>query len=271
MRVHLHNDCEAGRFADLLLEVGNGTLRPESDDGEVRLPVGFGNLVTTGEELMNKVYPNLSHHYKDTKWLCKRAILAPKNDIVAALNNSLLNKLPGKETIFKSVESVVEPHSAVQFPTEFMNSLQPPGLPPHNLILKVAAPIMLLRNLDPLRLCNGTGLTVKYILPHVLEATILTGPSTNEDIPRTPLIPVEMTFEFKRLQLPVNLSFAITINKSQGQSLGVVGLSLESPCFSDGQLYVGSSRVGSARNLFIFVNNGKNRNIVYPLALHQSI
>ena len=71
MRVHLHDDSGAGRFADLLLEVGSGTLTPESDDGEVRLPIGFGNLVTTGEELMNKVYPNLSHHYKDTKWLCK--------------------------------------------------------------------------------------------------------------------------------------------------------------------------------------------------------
>ena len=71
-------------------------MTPESDDGEVSLPVGFGNLVTTGEELMNKVFP-LSHHYKDTKWLCKRAILSPKNDIVEAINNSLLNKLPGNE------------------------------------------------------------------------------------------------------------------------------------------------------------------------------
>ena len=99
-----------------------------------------------------------------------------------AINNSLLNKLPGKETIFKSVDSIVDPNSAVQYPTEFLNSLQPPGLPPRKLILKVGAPIMLLRNLDPPKLCNGTRLTVKYILPHVLEATILTGPCTNEDI-----------------------------------------------------------------------------------------
>ena len=107
-------------------------------------------------------------------------------------------------------------------------------------------------------------------MPHVLEATILTGPGTNEDIfiPRIPLMLVDVPFEFKRMQFPVRLSFAITINKSQGQSLGVVGLYLESPCFSHGQLYIGSSRVGSARNLYIFVNNGKTRNIVYPLALH---
>ena len=43
-----------------------------------------------------------------------------------------------------------------------------------------------------------------------------------------------------------------------------MGLYLESPCFSHGQLYVGSSRVGSARNVFIVVNNGKTRNIVFP-------
>ena len=88
----------------------------------------------------------------------------PKNDIVEAINNSLLNKLPGNETIFKSVDSVIDTNSAVQYPTEFLNSLQPLGLPPHNLILKVGAPIILLRNLDPPRLCNGTRLTVKYIM-----------------------------------------------------------------------------------------------------------
>ena len=57
---------------------------------------------------------------------------------------------------------------------------------------------MLLSNLDPPKLCNGTCLTVKYILPHVLEATILTGLGTNEDIfiPRIPLIPVDMPSEF---------------------------------------------------------------------------
>ena len=137
---------------------------------------------------MNKVYPNLSHHYKDTKCLYKEIFWPRRMTFLEAINNSSLNKLPGKETIFKSVDSVVDPNSAVQYPTEFLNSLQPPGLPPHNLILKVGTTIMLLRNLDPPRLCNGTRLTVKYILLHVLEATILTGPGTSEDIfiPRIP-------------------------------------------------------------------------------------
>ena len=85
--------------------------------------------------------------------------------------------------------------------------------------------------------------------PHVIEATILTGCDKGEDafIPRIPLIPSNVPFEFKRLQFPVRLSFAMSINKSQGQTLAVAGLHLVEPCLSHGQLYVGCSRVGSSK------------------------
>jgi hypothetical protein len=47
--------------------------------------------------------------------------------------------------------------------------------------------------------------------------------------------------DFKRLQYPVRLSFAMSINRAQGQSLSVAGVNLESSCFSHGQLYVACS------------------------------
>ncbi|CAG9839206.1 unnamed protein product [Diabrotica balteata] len=46
-------------------------------------------------------------------------------------------------------------------------------------------------------------------------------------IPRIPMIPTDMPFEFKRLQFPIRLAFAMTINKSQGQSFKVCSLNLE--------------------------------------------
>ena len=97
------------------------------------------------------------------------------------------------------------------------------------------------------------------------------GTAAGEDvfIPRIPLVPSDsnMPFDFKRLQFPVRLGFTMSINKAQGQSLCVVGINLEEPCFSHGQLYVACSRVGTPDGLFIYVPDGKTKNVVYPQAL----
>ena len=72
----------------------------------------------------------------------------------------------------------------------------------------------------------------KQLLPHVIEDTILTGVGKeNVCIPRIPIIPSDLPFEFKILQFPIKLSYAMTINKTQGQSLRITGLELMSPCF----------------------------------------
>ena len=65
------------------------------------------------------------------------------------------------------------------------------------------------------------------------------------------MIPTDLPFQFKRLQFPIRLAFAITINKAQGQSLEKCGIDFNSDCFSYGQLYVPCSRVGKPDNLFI--------------------
>ena len=70
-------------------------------------------------------------------------------------------------------------------------------------------------------------------------------------IPRISLRPKEkeFPFEWSRRQFPVRVCFAMTINKSQGQTLQRVGVWLSQPCFGHGQLYVALSRVGSPANI----------------------
>jgi PIF1 helicase. len=56
-------------------------------------------------------------------------------------------------------------------------------------------------------------------LDNVIEATILKGKYKREDmlIPRIPNVLTDVPFQIKRLQFPVRLAFAMTLNKSQGQ------------------------------------------------------
>ena len=73
-------------------------------------------------------------------------------------------------------------------------------------------------------------------MKNLIEATIIIGKFKGKDvlIPRIPLMPTNFPFEFKRVQFPVSFAFAMSINKSQGQSLEVCRINLELQCFSHG-------------------------------------
>ncbi len=268
MRVYLEGDATVGELTSMLLSIGNGELTAD-ESGLVTIPPGCGELVNGVEAHSRKVFPNLTVNYKNHKWLCERAILAQRNDMASKINEKLLMQLPGKEQLLKSIDKVVDMSDSVQYPTEILNSSDLPGMPPHNLRLKVGCPVMLLRNLDAPDLCNGTRLIVKQTLPHVLEATVLTGQAQGKDIfiPRIQLIPSDLPLQFKRLQFPLKVCFAMSISKSQGRSLKVVGLDLQTPCFSHRHLYVGCSRVGRPSSLCINAPERKIKNVVYQRAL----
>lgn len=269
MRVQLQRDESAARFAKQLLDLGNGRIPVDETTKYISLPDNFCTFTQTIQELIDCVFPNIGRNHRNQQWLSERALLAPKNNDVNEINATIQNHIRGNTKTYKSIDCVTDENDAVNYPVEFLNSLDLPGLPPHDLTLKIGVPIILLRNIDPPRLCNGTRLVVKKLMNNIIEATILTSRFRGEDVllPRIPMIPSDMPFDFKRLQFPVRLAFAMTINKAQGQSLQVCGLNLQNPCFSHGQLYVACSRVGKPADLFVYAPNGQTKNIVYPRAL----
>ena len=156
---------------------------------------------------------------------------------------------------------------------EFLNSLNSFGLPLAHLELKLGCPIILLRNLDHKHgLCNGSRATVVQMSNCVLQVRLLGGNHDGENvfIPRITLSPpihgLDFTIHLKQRQFPVQLAFAMTINRSQGQSVAHVGVDLRMPAFAHGQLYVAFSRVTTSDRIKILLpsdSSSHTTNVVY--------
>ena len=269
-------------FAEWILKVGDGKLA-EPNDGETEIEIPNEFLITEFdnplEAIVNSTYPSLLHNFKDPQFLKERAILAPTLDIVQKINEYMLSLIPGEEKIYLSSDSACRANSQIEAPEnmytpEILNGLNISGLPSHQIRLKVGVPIMLLRNIDQASgLCNGTRLIVTELGEHVIGASILTGSHFGQKvfIPRMNMSPSDTRWPFKlqRRQYPFTLSYAMTINKSQGQSLSYVGLYLQNPVFTHGQLYVAISRVTNKKGLKILIHDKHHKplshtiNIVY--------
>ncbi|KAH1154351.1 hypothetical protein GYH30_049856 [Glycine max] len=114
-------------------------------------------------------------------------------------------------------------------------------------------------------LCNGTRLVVTKMAKHVIATEIISGKNIGLAvyIPIMSMSPSQSPWPFKllRRQFPIMLSYAMTINKSQGQSLSMVGLYLPKPVFTNGQLYVALSRVNSAKGLKILIHDDEQKSM----------
>ncbi|XP_021725126.1 uncharacterized protein LOC110692441 [Chenopodium quinoa] len=199
------------------------------------------------DSLIDFVFPEIKMKSCEEIMFVDRAILTPLNTAVDSINCSLIDQFPGESVCYKRYDLLLDDTGSI-FPTEFLNTLSPGGMSPHELVLKENCPVILLRNLAPASgLYNGTRMLCKHFYPNIIECAIITGHHAGEHvfIPRINLRPskaLNYPFKFQRKQLPIKLSFAMTINKAQGQTLSQVGLYLNSPCFSHGQLYIGLSR-----------------------------
>ena len=263
------------------MRIGNGQEKTYPDKGEdmVLIPKNIRSSATNVKDFCAEIFPNLKEIVKEglqneglgeenpywKKYLMERFIICGTNEDCQEINDILIKELDGQAVSYRSADKVLsaldsegnDTNNEGKYPTEFLNSLRSSSMPPHFLMLKPGCPIMLMRNLDPANgHCNGARYVVKALGKRNIYAELVVGPHKGNKIhiPRIPFQPEDKNIpvEFQRKQFPIRPCFAITSNKSQGQTAKMTGLYLKNELFAHGQLYVSFTRVTDPKGMKVF-------------------
>ncbi|XP_071727805.1 uncharacterized protein [Rutidosis leptorrhynchoides] len=116
--------------------------------------------------LISFIYPRESLQNPSAVDLHQKAIVCPKNDAADTINSLIVDMVDGPVTTYCSYDTAT-PHgndggeAELLYPAEYLNTLNYPGLPPHELHLKKGVPAILLRNINIAGgLCNGTRMII---------------------------------------------------------------------------------------------------------------
>ncbi len=184
--------------------------------------------------MVDEVYDDLGHFTNSqsrNEHINQRAILTPLNEDVDSINTAIMNWFdfttpdgtPTQRRTYHNIDFVVQGEQKGVYPTEFLNSFSMLGVPPHTLTLQESCSVILLRNM-PGGLANGTRLIVVKLMQHIIDAEIATGPDKGRRIliPYLNIIPSDterMPFILRQWQFLLRPTFAMIINKAQGQTL----------------------------------------------------
>ncbi|CAH4036392.1 unnamed protein product [Pieris brassicae] len=223
VNTHVPNDNDDNNFSQKLLKLGDGNFpSPVANSPQVLLDNELGQIVQS-LEIVDTIYPDIQNlTERNFNWLCSRAIVSPRNESVNEINKIIMENVPGEFKSYKSIDTVCNIEDTVHYPQEYLNSLNPSGLPSHELQLKVGTPVMLLRNLCPPSMCNGTRLLVKELRENVIVATIITGAAAGQlaHIPRIPMIPTDLPISLTTTT--ISLKNKIISTKQQNQTKKII-------------------------------------------------
>jgi hypothetical protein len=125
-------------FSKYLLEVGEGKVLVINDLGQdtIQLKDNMCFKDNTTTSLINYVYNDFSNKNKEENYLINRSILCTKNITVDYINKEVLNMMPEQQITYFSLDTPRDEDYANMYPTDFLNSYNCSGFPPHELELK---------------------------------------------------------------------------------------------------------------------------------------
>ena len=200
-----------------------------------------------------------------------RVVLASTNSAVHNWNIHIQSLNTSPETICVSRDYLCEVddlhgHLKSMTTEECLNSYNNNNAPPHLLKLKVNDICLVTRALMVDNIASNSRVQILRILPHLIWVRTLS--ETTQRVVAIPKVRFKFrltygqSFSLMRTQFPLRLAYAMTLNKSQSQTLGRTLVDCTKPPFSHGHLYVGSSRVRSAKDIMYYFDcNDVNVNL----------
>ena len=277
MRVELlkrNNDLAQSHLLDMhsrwLLSIGEGTLEYAIPNTTV-FEIPHQMACASQTELESKVFHDLHRNYMNPDYLRDRAIMSCTNDVIQSCNQQIVLRLPGRSVTCESSYRFVNDDDNLRHDIGSLACINPSGLPPHLLELKVGTCIILICNLNIKEgHCNGTRYIILSLTRRCIQAKKLNMLNDGNDeifIPRIPLYSNEADYPvpFVRIQFPVLVSYYLTISRAQGQTFKTAGMYLPRNVFAHGHMYVGLSRCGNPNGLHVFADQGEFTHIRHML------
>ncbi|CAN0386694.1 unnamed protein product, partial [Scytosiphon promiscuus] len=230
-------------FSKTVRAVGEGIIPPLTLSTRSQIPQNrepHQQKLTQFQHLIDFVYPDIMTAAPTE--FASRGILSPTNISTDEMNEHILNLLPADRQILSSSNNLLiksNPTDIAEVTPEFLQSVDVTGVPPHYLSLKVGCVVMFVRNVNfACGIVNGRKGIVSAISPRIVDVKMIAEGSPLVKIPRITFEGGRQGLTFHRQQFPLRVCYAMTINKSQGQTLHRVGLDIRSDVFCHGQLYV---------------------------------
>ncbi|KAE8264279.1 hypothetical protein A4X09_0g7008 [Tilletia walkeri] len=205
----------------------------------------FFATTTSVEQARQFLFP--PHVTQDVTLAAKRAFLSPYNKDVDSFNNAILESLPGEASKYQSFDSVrgdVELGQEAMASPDYLNDLNFPGIPAHELQLKPRTLCVLMRNMSSTKgMVKNAKVEVLQCGRRFVSVRLLASGETYK-LPRInfEFQPPYFPFKIIRKQVPLRLAYALTFHGCQGATLDRTVIDCRLPVFSHGQRYASISR-----------------------------